>query len=108
MTTFAKFEENNDHEGETWIFWLQIEGNEDELERLGAALAEQQDEDPNWSLDPEIVLVEHDVEVLEAFAGQGYLNLHTKVTGVLRVPDGFVVDKLYKGGVEELFTKVAP
>jgi hypothetical protein len=108
LTTFVKFRETNDHEGETWVFWLQIEGNEDELDLLGYTLDElsTDPEDREWALYPEVVLTEHDVDVLITHTGHGYMSHHNKVIGSLRVPNGFNIDRLYKGGIKKLFSSV--
>jgi hypothetical protein len=108
LTTFVKFRENNENEGETWVFWLQIEGNEDELDLLGYTLDElsTDPEDREWALYPEVVLAEHDVDVLVTHAGHGYMSYHSKVVGSLQVPNGFNTDRLYKGGIKKLFSPV--
>ena len=38
MKTFVRLYETNDHEGESWNWWLQLDGNEDELRKLDAFL----------------------------------------------------------------------
>lgn len=115
MRTFAKFTENNDHEGENWTFWLQVEGNQEQFEKLQAAISrveEAQDSELEYQITPDVVLNEHDVDVLVEHGGEGYMNNHTKVPGTLVVPDDLVqnseyglhVDALYKGGITKLFS----
>lgn len=113
-SNYVKFEEENDHEGETWTFWLQLDGNTDQLDKLGG-LIEQYEEargsDSEYQLDTEVRLSELEVDTLVAYAGSGYMRYHHKVVGVLTVPDGLLaedeygknLDSLYKGGVKKLF-----
>lgn len=104
MTSFTRFVEMNDHEGETWTFWLQRDDNEDALADLKAKLdAEDDGYDCPYALDLDVTLNEHDVDVLCDYGGQGYMAYHTKVSGCLVVPEGLGVavgdDALYKGGI---------
>lgn len=118
MSDFAKLIEHNDHEGETWIFFLQIDGNEENLAKL-KGLIDQYDEDGNeyeLSLDPipeQIVdnLTEHGNDA------SGYMPLFNKVTGTLRdFEEGDIVERygegddtwheldgLYKGQIKRLY-----
>lgn len=116
---YAKFVEDNDHEGESWTFWLQIDGNEGALDVLVAVLEqyeEQVEHDSEYQLVTDVKLSDHDVDVLvDHGGGDGYMANHTKVTGVLTVPDGLLerteygpsLDRLYKGGVKNLYSAVA-
>jgi hypothetical protein len=114
---FVKFVENNDHEGEKWTFWLQVHGNESALDKLADVIRqyeEANDAGPGWSeyrLHEGTVIPERDVDVLVKHGGGGYMNNHNKVTGTLQVPDDLLgdgeygknLDRLYKGGIENLF-----
>lgn len=110
MTEYVKFTERNDHEGETWVFWLRLEGNEAQLERL-AELVElygPEDEDSGFELSLETRLDAHDVGVLVTHGGGGYMPYHTKVDGRLVVPEESIEGEalthvLYKGGIKMLF-----
>lgn len=115
MIEFVKFEEENDHEGETWTFWLQVTGNEGELAKLEDLIKEYEEaqgSDSEYQLDIMTQLSEEHVDVLVEHGGQGYMNYHQKVVGVLTVPDDLLedgeygknLDGLYKGGVKKLFT----
>lgn len=104
MTQFVEFTEYNDHEGETWAFWLQVNGNEDELNKFAEQLDEE-DLEEQFSLN-DTTLDEHDVDVLVKHGGGGYMNNHTKVTGVFRLvsyDDILLDDVLYKGGIRDFF-----
>lgn len=99
---FIKFTENNDHEGETWYFWLQIDGNREELSKLAEFLDEMGVSDYytlEWNEWDEAFV---DFAVQEG--GWGYMNNHNKVTGKFIMPeDEADEDWLYKGGIEDYF-----
>lgn len=107
MTTYRRFIENNEHEGETWSFWLQVDGNEETLKLFAEQLDSAQKDrfDPPYELTGD-TLGDHDVDVLAEYGGQGYMDLHTKVAGRLSIPDEFEhdLDLLYKGGIRDFFT----
>ncbi|WP_327139401.1 hypothetical protein [Nocardia sp. NBC_01327] len=120
MTTYRRFIETNDHEGETWNFWLQVDGNMtalailgDQLDKLKALM--------DWPFDlTSEQLDEPEVDLLIRFGESGYMNQHNKINGSLRLPailacgnftgvtygdlTDEVTDLLYKGGIEKLFT----
>lgn len=104
MATYVKFVENNDWEGEEWTFWLQLDGNEDELTKLAEVIDGFDDEEDSFELDRDVELTDHDVSVLVEHGGSGYMQNHNKVVGVLAVPDDLTADGLYKGGIRDLFT----
>lgn len=107
MTTYLKFGETNEHEGETWHHYLPIEGNEAALERLrdylAKAKAQCQWEFP-YTLGTEPI-AESEVDVLVKHAEVGYMMEHTKVVGVLGDfdTDADPDDLFYKGQIDELF-----
>jgi hypothetical protein len=118
MMKFIPLVEEIEWEGETWRFWLQVDGNEAELEKLRAVLAEIEalygDSEPRapFTLDPADALQDEDfVDKVCALADGGYMAAHHKVTGVLTVPDwpepklfdSQVEQDLYKGGIRALF-----
>lgn len=109
---FAKFTENNDHEGETWHFWLQLGGqNTREFKRLEALLDELDPNGEQYSLDMTPV-DESEVDILVKHSEQGYMLQHNKVTGNFVCPT-IIIDsddaieeldqELYKGGIERHF-----
>lgn len=110
---FRKLVERNEHEGENWRFWLQVEGNEEALERLEKALTYAfADCDPEPFELTDEVLPEHNVDILIKYGNDddGYMATHHKVVGTLTLPDGFdsldwegLSDILYKGEVKKLF-----
>ena len=108
MTTFAKLTEDNEHEGETWHFYIPIEGNEESIGQLFEAIAVlDQDVDEQYALDL-TPLPEGEVDILVKHADMGYMANHTKLAGVLTLPDDFDKrmadedgDLLYKGQIRE-------
>lgn len=117
--TFVKFTENNEWEGETWTFWLQVEGNENELTKPEHLLSDAQPEDgeeeteePEFELGnfAQETLSEEHVDVLVKHTGCGYMAAHTKVVGKFVCPDelGEGGRALYKGDITKHFTAEAP
>src|SRR5690606_10442737 len=112
MMRFVPFREVNDFEGETWTFWLQLDGNEEELRKLFALLERESDRagvDIPYTLVLDDWETEEDVDVLVGFAEdtlEGYAPAHQKVTGRFTCPDsiGEYGDDLYKGRIVEFFS----
>lgn len=109
--TFRRFTENNDWEGEVWHFWLQVQGNEVELEKFGQELERLYgDSEPatrTYVLSEE-VLPEYDVNILADNADEsGYMADQQVVEGVFTCPDidGTDAEDLYKGGIADFFAK---
>jgi hypothetical protein len=108
VTTFVKLTENNEHEGETWHFYIPVEGNEEAIGQLFEAIAVlDQDVDEQYSLDL-TPIPEGEVDILVKHADTGYMANHNKLTGVLTLPDDFDEkmteedgDLLYKGQIKE-------
>jgi hypothetical protein len=117
--TFVKFTENNEWEGETWVHWLQVEGNEAELTKLWNLLADAQPEDGDEETEePEFELAdfeketlpEEHVDVLVKHTIGGYMAAHTKVVGRFVCPDelGDGGRVFYKGKITDYFTAEVP
>lgn len=113
---FVPFTEENDWEGETWRFWLQLTGNETEIEKLANLLIKQstgedgEQQEIGYSLDLSDVLEESQVQLLvDHAAGTSYLTSENKVTGTFTCPDEPDEtadpddDPFYKGRITELF-----
>jgi len=109
----------NDNEGETWAFWLQVDGNEEALEKLQEMLLEYEP-DPEYYHLTDIVIDESEVDTLVKYGNfdSGYWDVHHKVTGKLdlkkvRLPkwseDGDTClddhDTIYKGQIKDHFKK---
>lgn len=112
MTSFINFTETNDHEGESWTFWIQYDGNVDELDKFrlligGDEYLNDDDRGPVFELGHDVI-PEQAVDVLVMFGGSGYMAYHTKLTGTFTCPskpegkteDWWLEDLLYKGGIK--------
>lgn len=111
MINYTEFRETNEWEGERWSFWLRVEGNETELEKLRSLLS-QQDTDTQaqyrftghrleeYTLDQLLVVYSEDGEM-------GYLPRHQKVDGTFTCPPdlGEYGNALYKGSITKFFEK---
>lgn len=105
--TFVPLVEHNDHEGETWTQWLQVEGNEDQLEYLYTALFRLDEAEDSYQLDLDDRESEEVVDRMVARARCGYTWSDSKVTGRLSLPNITTLeelnDVLYKGNIEDYF-----
>ena len=113
---FVKFTEHNDHEGEDWVFWLQLEGNEADLETLAEFLEQFDPDGESFELDGTAV-PEEEVDILIKHTGQGYMDYHNKVTGTMTLPEidlervatddeagyEWLQDNFYKGDIARCF-----
>lgn len=110
---FVKFTENNDWEGENWNFWLQLDGNEDQLKELESWLGTMDEYGHIYELLMGTVLPEDKVDTLVDYSGSGYMDYNNKVVGKFTCPipstseeeDGleWLNDKFYKGGIKDHF-----
>lgn len=97
------FIEENDWEGETWSFYISLEGNEDAIERLADLVADLEQFDVS---DP---MSRDDAEVLCRHSKTGYMDFHTQCLDLQLDIDSLeehcesssAEDILYKGGIEE-------
>lgn len=109
---FVKFTEHNDNEGEDWNFWLQLDGNEDELNELYHWLNTFDDDGESYELDMTAV-PESEVDILVKHTGQGYMDYENKVTGTFKCPIPTSIDEdegwewlndhFYKGDIARSF-----
>lgn len=101
MSRYVQFTEVNDWEGETWYFYLPLEGNAREIGRLAYLIRDSESYDIDFTQ-----LTEEQVDTLVEFGGAGYLYYHNKVEGDLQdLPEELDPenDPFYKGGIEEFF-----
>lgn len=112
---FTPLVEMNDHEGETWTWWVQVNGNEDLLAILIDVFEDCSDASeyfeeyalPEWPRGE--TLTEPEVDLLVRWSDRGYYRAHNKVSGVLVLPTVFdeavspfdKVEELYKGGIDD-------
>jgi hypothetical protein len=112
---FVRLIENNEHEGESWAFWLQWQGNQEALRAVGRLITRlglKQQYDLALPDDETVTLGEDEVDLLVQFGGSGgYMASNIKCTGALELvprhldePDDEYLDRLlYKGGLVRLF-----
>lgn len=106
MSKYAQLTENNDWEGETWHFYIPIEGNEATLDRLADTLTLMADEAFELELAP---IPEMEVDILVKRGGDtSYMAAHNKLAGRLVLTDEHLttlaagdVDPLYKGRIRD-------
>lgn len=108
MLQFVKLTEKNDHEGETWHYWLQVDGNRQELDKLEDFLIKHAGdaEDFSYELHRYRERYEDEVDILVEESDWGYMKTHQKFKGRLNLGDLSLVtpdDILYKGGIEGFF-----
>lgn len=114
---FVKLTENNDNEGESWNFWLQLDGNEDGLKELQTWLNTFDDNGEEYELNLTPV-DESEVDTLVKHSGSGYMNYENKVVGTFKLPaitdkseeNGYewLNDNFYKGGIRNCFSQTRP
>jgi hypothetical protein len=108
MRRFVKLTEENDWEGETWHFWLQLDGNQAELDKLAVWLEENSQEEGGFTLNLDKTRYEDEVDLLVEESDSGYLRTHNKVVGKADFGDLSLVDDpaeiLCKGHVEDFFS----
>ena len=103
MTKFVQMIEHNEHEGESWCYWLLLDGNEKAIDDL-IGMVEEDDLEDEYEFTG-ITADYWEVCVLEAKGnfGYGYGNQHSKIEGVLTLPPEFQVNDIYKGKIEDFF-----
>lgn len=114
---FVKLTEHNDNEGESWNFWLQLDGNEDQLKQLESWIGTFDDYGEGYELNMTPV-PESEVDILVKHSDSGYMQYENKVTGTFTCPqpseavtsgnaggEGYewLNDNFYKGGIEGHF-----
>jgi hypothetical protein len=92
---YIRFSEHNDHEGETWHFYIPIKGNEKDIAKVRELIADVD----AYRLDRE--LTEAQVDTLVEFDNEsGYMARHNKAAGFNKLPksvDWEDDDPFYKG-----------
>lgn len=124
MVKFLRLTENNDWEGETWHFYLQLDGNEELLEKLRIEISrifdEEKCEPVPFVMDDQVFDEDLVDEFLKIRGRSTYLSDHNKVVGkfnfdfneIEKVKDKTpewewqrYEDALYKGGIKDYFKK---
>ena len=104
---FVRFRENNDWKGETWDFYIPIEGNEEAIEELVELIEKY----PNYTLYP-VPFSENEVDILVKNENElSYMPRHNKLSGKLDFFDysdkslSKEEDPFYKGGIRKYLIK---
>jgi hypothetical protein len=96
--TYVRFTENCDWEGETWNFYLPVEGNEEALAWLRALIVEK-DAGDEYELGEETYTQLEVAALARSHSQTDYLPEHTVFSG--RLATGYDLDALYKGGIRD-------
>lgn len=104
---YVELIEHNDWEGETWSFWIPLDGNEEAVAKLRALLVAGGDDYVDmFEFGSEMVdAKELDFLRKRTKGDTGYMGRHHKLRGRLEIPDKpatEVLDMLYKGGIYDL------
>ena len=83
MTSFVKVTEYGDVEN--WVFWIQLEGNEEQLAYLDGLTWDNHFKDI-FSVDMNCVETEEAVDVLVRYATNSDYWSHSKLKGKLKLP----------------------
>lgn len=104
--TYLPFIEENDNEGETWVHYIPVPGNEDAVKKF-RALIEELGFDGQYTFGREMA-TEQEVDAVIKFGNTaaGYMPTHNKLDGELDIKrlqkdldeDD---DPLYKGGIAD-------
>lgn len=95
---YVKLTEYNEWEGETWHFWIPIEGNRDSIISLAQYIKGYED---NFELHNGAT-PEEEVDILVKHEGGSYMAEHTKLEGLLdweELKESHPSEALYKGGI---------
>lgn len=102
---YRQFIERNEHEGETWHFYIPVEGNEEALIEFGAMKIDGGD----FHLRNDKIFSAEEVSIIEENDSMGgYLPRHNRLEGKLDLTDirklgsQELHDYLYKGGIRNL------
>jgi cobyrinic acid a,c-diamide synthase len=114
-TRYLEFTEKNEHEGETWRYWLQVAGNEEELDKLREFVdSEQEKGDFPYTLG-EGTVPPDEVFALVKHTMCGYTYFENVCVGTFTMPEVVPFDPdndgepndddpFYKGGIKDCFT----
>lgn len=105
---FYKLSEHNGWEGETWHFYIPVDGNEDSWAELQKVYEQYKGE--NTYVFHQTPIPENEVDILVKHTDSGYMAIQNKVVGKLDILKIKSITKndlddeepLYKGGVRRL------
>ena len=102
---YVAFTEHNEHEGETWTFYIPTHNNSIELKKLKTIMDKVDSE--SFELDSTL-LAEKEVDIIidNCNGRGGYINAYHKLKGRFKCPidrvDGDLLDDyFYKGGIRD-------
>lgn len=110
---YITFRESNQWEGESWNFYIPVEGNKEAIEEL-QKISNGKVDAPTAYVVKELLLTENDVNGKVKDCDSGYLNYHNKLEGRLDLKRLKNYKKeakkigqcpLYKGGIESYVVK---
>jgi hypothetical protein len=97
---YLRLTERNDWEGETWHFFIRIQGNEEALNKIAAAVVGSEE----FHIDPtEYTEEEVDRRICDD-PGSGYMPMNNKLVGILKklpATKEKLLEKMYKGGIRK-------
>lgn len=108
---FVEYLEFNDYEGESWRFWLQLDGNTTNLDILADIIKQAEKEENEklpYFLNKNNIIDEETVDILVKYSFSGYRKFENKITGklnLLNLKEKTLDETLYKGGITTLFKK---
>jgi hypothetical protein len=110
--------EHNEHEGETWRYYMPVTGNADALNDLDDALRQRDDygceHEAKYVLHLNFSVPESTVDILVEHSDSGYMAYHNKLDGYLVLTPEVLhqiadeecdEDPLYKGRIRDLMRK---
>lgn len=110
MSTYAKLTEHNEHEGETWHFYIPLDGNHGALQVLAEVITESERDD-TYELDLGPITEDEVDTLIRHGSDTDYMAGHNKLAGLLNITDQFLQemrddhgDPLYKGEVRNLMS----
>ena len=112
---YVMFTENNDWEGESWDFFIQYDGNEEELKALYDNI-HLHDLSETYELNLSKIIPEYEVDFVLKYAKDGYMMSHNKISGKLKFSERVMTSYkdydspkectdslLNKGGIEDMY-----
>lgn len=113
MSDYVRLTEHNEWEGETWHFYVPVEGNEAALQAMHNVIRDLSNQAPDehpyvLRLDETFTAEQVETLVTTPSSAASYLAEHNRMAGVLTLPDDLMaefatagMDKLYKGGLRD-------
>jgi hypothetical protein len=103
---YLKLTENNEWEGETWHFFVPVQGNEEATKLLKQLVMSYGGEE--FELDDKLYS-ESEVDTLVRNTDSGYMDHYNKLSGTIKLgalrgikADEDFTEKFYKGGIRDI------